>query len=158
MNTNKFPNKVEIVTDGAYSKKRNIGGYAYILQFLKYDFENEEYRLVKEKQFSEQVIDTTSNRMEILAAIKGLNALTRPCIVEIFSDATYLTNTINLWITSFIKDRNRLNYDLMTQLYDAIKKHKSVKATWIKGHSNNVRNDRANELAQKAAETWKGKT
>lgn len=151
------PNKVELFTDGAYSRLRNVGGYAYILQYLKWDIENEEYRLIKEKQHSAEVINTTSNRMEILAAIEGLNALTKPCIVEIISDATYVTNTVNLWITSFIKDPSRLNYDLMIQLYEAIKKHKNVTATWVRGHSNNVRNDRANELAQKAANTWKGK-
>jgi len=151
-------NKVELFTDGAYSRLRNIGGYAYILQYLKWDIENEEYRLVKEKQFSLEIVGTTSNRMEILAAIEGLNALTRPCIVEIISDATYLVDTINKWITSFIKDPNRANLDLMLELHKAILKHKSVKATWVKGHSNNVRNDRVNELAQKAAGTWKGKT
>lgn len=154
----KPPNKVELITDGAYSRLRNVGGYAFILQFLKWDEEVEEYRLIKEKQFSAQVVGTTSNRMEILAAIEGLNALTRPCIVEIVSDATYLVDTINKWLPSFIKDPTRANFDLMVELYKAKARHKSVKAFWVKGHSNFVPNDRANELAQKAAETWKGKT
>lgn len=153
-----LPNKVEIVTDGAYSRLRNVGGYAYILQFLKWDIEHEEYRLIKEKQHSEEVIGTTSNRMEILAAIKGLNALTRPCVVEIISDATYLVDTINKWLPSFIKDPQRANHDLMIELHKAKSKHKNVTAVWVRGHSNNVRNDRVNELAQKAAGTWKGKT
>jgi ribonuclease HI len=149
--------KTVAYTDGAYSRLRNVGSFGYILQYLKWNKEHEEYQLLKEKQYSEQVLGTTSNRMELMAAISALNALTRPCIVEIVSDATYVTNTINVWLPSFIKDPKRANHDLMIELYKAIKKHKSVKAIWVKGHSNDVRNDRTNELVQKTAGTWKGK-
>jgi ribonuclease HI len=96
--------KVELWTDGAYSRLRNVGGYAYILQYLKWDDDVEEYKLIKEKKYATEVIGTTNNRMEIQAAIDGLNALTKPCVVEIVSDATYLVDTVNKWLQAFIKD------------------------------------------------------
>lgn len=150
--------KVELWTDGAYSRLRNVGGYAYILQYLKWDDDVEEYKLIKEKKYATEVIGTTNNRMEIQAAIDGLNALTKPCVVEIVSDATYLVDTVNKWLQAFIKDPQRANLDLMIELNKAIKKHKEVTARWVRGHSNYTLNDRVNELAQKAAGTWKGKT
>jgi ribonuclease HI len=144
-------------TDGAYSRLRNVGSFGYILQYLKWNKEHEEYELIKEKQYSEQVLGTTSNRMELMAAISALNALTRPCIVEIVSDATYVVDSLNKWLPSFIKDPSRANHDLMIELHKAKSRHKSVTAIWVRGHSNNVRNDRINEIVQKTAGTWKGK-
>ena len=149
--------KVLLITDGAYSRKRNVGGYAFLVQYLVYNKEYELYELKKESSFAKQIINTTNNRMELQGAIDGLNYLKHPCNVEILSDATYLVNTVNSWITSFIKDPKRLNHDLMILLYEAIKKHKSVKATWVRGHSDNMLNEIVNELAQKAAGTWRGK-
>lgn len=152
-------NKIRIYTDGAYSRLRNIGGYAFIIQYLIYNHEHELYQLKKEASFSSTVISTTNNRMELQAAIDGLNFLKKPCSeeIEIVTDATYLSETINKWITSFIRDPKRLNHDLMIQLYDAMKRHRHVKAKWVRGHSTDILNQRVNELAQKAAGTWKGK-
>lgn len=150
--------KVIIYTDGAYSRLRNVGAYAFILQYLVYNKEHEEYELKKEASISNTVISTTNNRMELMAVIEGLNYLKKPCdSIEIVSDATYVVDTVNKWITSFIKDPKRLNHDLMLELHKAIKRHKSVTAKWVRGHSSDIRNQRVNELAQKAAGTWKGK-
>lgn len=149
--------KVLIFTDGAFSRLRNIGSFAFIIQYLTYNKELEEYQLIKEASVAEKVISTTNNRCELLAAIEGLNYLKKPCNIEIISDSTYVVDTINKWINSFVKDPMRLNHDLMLKLYKAIQRHKSVTAKWVRGHSNDIRNQRVNELAQKCAGTWKGK-
>jgi ribonuclease HI len=150
--------KIIIYTDGAYSRLRNVGAYAFIVQYLVYNSEHEEYELKKENSFSKEVVSTTNNRMELQAVIDALNYLKRPCDnVEIISDATYVVDTVNRWINSFVKDPKRLNHDLMLELHKAIRRHKSVTAKWVKGHSKDIRNQRVNELAQKAAGTWKGK-
>jgi ribonuclease HI len=149
--------KVLLITDGAYSRKRNVGGYAFLVQYLVYNTEYELYELKKESSFSKQIINTTNNRMELQGAIDGLNYLKHPCHVEIISDATNLVNSVNIWINSFIKDPKRLNHDLMVLLHAAIKRHKSVKATWVRGHNGNTLNEIVDELAQKAAGTWRGK-
>lgn len=150
--------KVLIYSDGAYSRLRNVGGYAYIIQYLVYNKEHELYELKKENSFAKEVISTTNNRMELQGVIDALNCLKRPCDeIEIVSDATYVVDTVNKWITSFIKDPKRLNHDLMMDLYNAIKRHGKVTAKWVRGHSTDIINHRVNELAQKAAGTWKGK-
>jgi ribonuclease HI len=151
--------KVIIYTDGAYSRSRNIGGCAFIAQYLKYNQEIEEYEVIKESYDSKTVEDTTSNRMELQAMIDGLNFIKRPCDIEIISDSTYCTNTINKWLYAFIADPYRLNYDLMIELHKAVcrMKPKTVAAVWVRGHSGNPINNRVNELAQKAAGTFKPK-
>jgi ribonuclease HI len=148
--------KVILYADGAYSRSKNIGGYAFIIQFLKWNEEYKLYELIKEKKFSDTIISTTNNRMELMAVISGLQCLTKPCqLVEVVSDSTYVTNTINKWIDSFVLDSTRLNLDLMIQLHKEIKKHKIVKGIWVRGHNGDTINERVNELAQKAAGTWK---
>ena len=151
--------KIIIYTDGAYSRLRNVGGYAFIAQYLKYNPELEEYEILKESYDSKTVEGTTSNRMELQAMIDGLNFIKRPCDVEIISDSTYCTNTINKWLYAFIADQERLNYDLMLKLHRAVCRMKpnTVAAVWVRGHSGNPINERVNELAQKAAGTFKTK-
>jgi ribonuclease HI len=151
--------KIIIYTDGAYSRSRNVGGYAFIAQYLKYNPEIEDYELIKESSHSATVEDTTSNRMELQAMIDGLNFIKRPCNVEIISDSTYCTNTINKWLYAFIANPERLNYDLMIELHKAVCRMKPnmVAAVWVRGHSGNPINDRVNELAQIAAGTFKPK-
>lgn len=149
--------RLVIYSDGAYSRLRNVGSYAFIVQYLVFNKEHEEYQLIKEASVAKEVVSTTNNRCELLGAIEGLKFLKHPCDVEIISDATYVVDTINKWLPNFIKDPTRLNHDLMIELHKAIKQHKSVKATWVRGHSSDIRNQRVNELAQRAAGTYKGK-
>lgn len=147
--------KIVIYTDGAYSRKNNIGGYAFIVQCLKFNNEHEIYELIKEASDSQSVLNTTSNRMELQAAIDGLNFIKKPCShIELISDSTYVVNTINDWIWTFIGQPGRLNYDLLHMLHKAIIRHGKVEAKWVKGHSSDIRNNRVNELAQRAAGTW----
>jgi ribonuclease HI len=127
-------------------------------QYLKYNIETEVFELVKEKAYSKQIISTTNNRVELLAVIRALQCLNRPCnYVEIISDSTYVVDTINKWIGSFVRDPERSNYDLMLELHAAMVKHKQVKGIWVRGHNGNILNERVNEMAQKAAGTWKQK-
>lgn len=143
--------KILLFTDGAFSRSSLRGGNAYVVQAIDPSGE-----IVKQSEYSETVENTTSNRMELQAIINGLKFL-KPCCVEIISDSTYCVDTINKWITSFIKDPNRLNLDLMLSLYEQIKRHKKVKATWVRGHADNHMHNYVNDLAQKAAGTYKEK-
>lgn len=149
--------KVRIYTDGAYSRKNNVGGCAFLAQYLICSQEVEDFVIVKEAHGSRTIKDTTSNRMELQAMIDGLNFIKHPRNVEIISDATYCTETINKWLNSFIKDRYRLNYDLMIKLHEAVCKMKpyTVTAIWMRGHCGNPYNELVNELAQRAAGTFK---
>ena len=151
--------KILIYSDGAYSRLRNVGGYAFIIQYLVFNTEHELYELKKESNFSQEVISTTNNRMELQGVIDALNFLKKPFDnIEIISDSTYVVDSVNKWVTTFIKDPKRLNHDLMVELHLAMKKHTNIKARWVRGHSTDLINHRVNELAQKAAGTWKGKT
>lgn len=143
--------KVVLYTDGAFSRSSLRGGNAFAVQAI-----DASGKVIKECYASETVENTTSNRMELQAIINGLTFL-KPCSVEIISDSTYCVDTVNKWITSFVKDPNRLNLDLMKLLYKQIKRHKSVKATWVRGHTDNHMNNYVNDLAQKAAGTYKEK-
>lgn len=149
--------EVELYSDGAYSRSRNVGAYAYLIHYFQKPKLAEQEIEVHTFEFSGKIENTTSNRMELLSVIEGLNKLKRPCTIKVISDSTYVVDTINKWITSFIKDPTRANHDMMVDLYQAIKKHKKVVAQWVRGHSGNQFNDRVNELAQRAAGTWKGK-
>lgn len=142
--------RVILFVDGAYSRSRNVGGYAFVAQYVVDD------EVIKEVIFSERVENTTNNRMELQAAIAGLQFLKKPCTVEIVSDSTYLVDTVNKWISAFVKDPTRLNLDLMKTLHQEIKKHIEVTATWVRGHCNNENHNRADKLAQLAADTYKG--
>lgn len=148
--------KVIIFSDGAYSRSRNVGAYAYIMQFLKWNKELELYELIKETSGYETITSTTNNRVELLAVIRGLQVIKKPCeLIEVVSDSTYVVNTINKWINSFILDRQRLNLDLMLELHKEMRKHKNVNGIWVRGHSGNTINERVDQLAKKAAGTWK---
>lgn len=144
--------KIFLFTDGAFSRSSLRGGNAFVVQAI-----DASGNILKQAEYSESVDNTTSNRMELQAIINGLKFL-KPCTnVEIISDSTYCVDTVNKWITSFIKDPNRLNLDLMLLLHEQIKRHKKVKATWVRGHADNHMHNYVNDLAQKAAGTYKEK-
>jgi len=136
--------KLEIYTDGACSGNPGPGGWAFVLKFGD--------RLKEQSGFEK---DTTNNRMELLAVIKGLEQIKRECQVEVFSDSSYIVNAINQgwlrnwqtngWRTSDKKDVK--NRDLWEQLLQLNAKW-SPKYTWVKGHSSNQLNNRCDELAR----------
>ena len=134
---------VKIYTDGACSGNPGPGGYAAIIIFKD-----------KEKEISGGKVDTTNNQMELMAAIKGLEALKEPCSVELYSDSSYLVNAyLNGWITSWKKNgwknaskKPVKNRELWERLEELGKMH-NIQYIKVKGHSDNVYNNRCDEMA-----------
>lgn len=146
--------KVQIYTDGsARGNPDGPGGYGTVLRFT--DSKGQ----MHEKEMSGGYVRTTNNRMELMAAIIGLEALNRPCEVELYSDSKYLTDAFNQrWIDGWIaKDWNRgksgpvKNIDLWKRLLKAKEAHQ-VKFIWVKGHAGHPENERCDRLATSAAD------
>jgi ribonuclease HI len=138
--------KVQLITDGACLSNPGPGGWAYILRYGKH---------LKEGYGSEP--RTTNNRMELMAAIKGLEALKEPCEVEIITDSEYLKNGITNWIARWKRNGWRtaakkpvINQDLWMALEEATARHKT-RWSWTKGHASHQDNNRCDELARRAA-------
>ena len=144
---------VNLYTDGACTGNPGPGGWGCILEFHG-----------KTKEMSGHMSSTTNNRMEIFAVISGLGALKEPCIVNVYSDSTYVVNAFNdHWLDSWQKhnwvksDKNPVeNKDLWVLLLTIIqrKQHK-VFFHWVKGHSDNEWNNRCDELATSAIKEFR---
>ena len=139
--------KVTIYTDGACSGNPGPGGWGVILMYKD-----------KSKELDGAELMTTNNRMELIAVISGLEALSEPCDVTLHTDSQYISNAINLgWLDSWKKkDWKRKggevkNIDLWKKLSPLLDKHK-VTFEWVKGHSDNEFNNRCDELAVAARE------
>jgi ribonuclease HI len=135
--------EVEIFTDGACRGNPGPGGWAAILR----------YRGV-EKELSGYEANTTNNRMEMMAAISGLEALKRPCRVRLYSDSQYLRDGITKWIHGWKQrgwrtaDRQPVkNIDLWQRLDTAAARH-AVEWEWVRGHAGHPENERADALAR----------
>ena len=135
-------NTVVIYTDGACRGNPGPGGWGLILSYKSYS---------KEMYGAEN--HTTNNRMELMAAIKALEALTKPCLVQLNSDSSYVLKGITDWMPNWKKRGWKTaaktevkNEDLWRRLDKAIAIHK-VEWNWVKGHSGDVGNDRADALA-----------
>jgi ribonuclease HI len=134
---------VEMFTDGACSGNPGPGGWGVVLRY---------HDVTKELSGGEAM--TTNNRMELMAAIAGLNALKRPCQVDLYTDSEYVRNGINGWIESWKKNGWRTsakkpvkNAELWQEL-DAARRRHRVTWHWVKGHAGHVENERADELAR----------
>ena len=143
--TEKPKQVVEIFTDGACSGNPGPGGWGAILRFGAVE---------KELNGSEE--HTTNNRMELMAAIRGIEAVKRPCEIHLHTDSEYLRQGITTWIHSWKKrgwktaDKKPVkNQDLWERLDEAIATHQ-VKWHWVKGHSGHAENERADALARGA--------
>ena len=145
---------VSIYTDGAArGNPDGPGGYGTILEYV--DSKGELHR----KELSKGYEKTTNNRMELMAVIAGLEALNRPCEVEVYSDSQYVVNAFNQhWVDGWIKKgwkrgKNEpvKNVDLWKRLLEAKQKH-SVTFHWVKGHDGHPQNERCDELATTAAD------
>ena len=139
---------VEIYTDGACSGNPGNGGYGAIIKFT------DSQGKVHEKELTEGFLKTTNNRMELLAPIVALEALTKPCKVDLYSDSKYLTDAFNQhWLESWEKrgwktaDKKPVkNLELWQRLLKAMEKHE-VKYIWVKGHNGHEYNERCDRLA-----------
>ena len=146
--------RVLLFSDGsARGNPDGPGGYGTILQFT--DAEGN----LHEKELSRGYRRTTNNRMELLGCIAGLEALNRPCIVDVYSDSKYLTDAFNQhWIESWMakgwkRGRNEdvKNVDLWKRLLRAMEPHE-VHFHWVKGHAGHPENERCDRLATGAAD------
>ena len=145
--------RVIIWTDGSSRGNPGPGGYGAVLLYT--DAEGVEHR----RELSAGYRLTTNNRMELLAAIVALEALRRPCSVELHSDSQYLVNAFNQnWIAGWKargwKNASKQpvkNPDLWKRLIAAAEPHK-VEWLWVKGHAGTELNERADQLATEAAD------
>lgn len=141
---------VTIFTDGACIGNPGPGGFGVVLIFGEH-----------RKELSGGFSETTNNRMELLAVIKGLEALKKPCRVKVFSDSQYVVDRVigggggihawkaNGWTR--VKGRKPIrNLDLWKQLYPFLSTHEIV-WEWVKGHAGNKENERCDWLASHAA-------
>lgn len=144
---------VDIYTDGAARGNPGPGGYGAVLQF------HDSAGNLHVKELSQGFEHTTNNRMELLGAIVGLEALTQPCDVTLYSDSQYLVNAFNQhWVDGWLrrgwknakKDPVK-NTDLWKRLLLAKEPH-TVEFVWVKGHAGHPQNERCDELATAAAD------
>jgi ribonuclease HI len=135
---------VTIYTDGGCDPNPGRGGWAAILQ-----------QDGKTVEISGCDVNSTNNRMELTAAIQGLKALKEPSTVTLYTDSTYVQKGMTEWMPGWLRKNWRgssgpvLNVDLWKELLDAAKPHK-VTWQWVKGHSSNRFNARADELVHRA--------
>ena len=137
---------VDIYTDGACSGNPGAGGYGAVLLYNG-----------ARKELSAGYRTTTNNRMEMLAVIKALECLKEPCSVTLYSDSKYVVDSVTKgWVYSWQKKnwiksdkKKALNVDLWERLLPLLKKH-DVSFVWVKGHADNVENERCDELARTA--------
>ncbi|MBQ9518477.1 MAG: ribonuclease HI [Firmicutes bacterium] len=137
---------LDIYTDGACSGNPGPGGYGVVMLYKN-----------QRKELSEGFKKTTNNRMEVLAVIKGLEALKIPCQVTLYSDSKYVVDAVtkgwvkkwkaNNWIKA--DKKKALNVDLWERLLALLDKHKVI-FVWVKGHADNVENERCDFLARQA--------
>jgi ribonuclease HI len=142
---------VDIWTDGACSGNPGPGGWGAVLRYGE-----------TEKELSGAEAATTNNRMELMAAIEALNALKRSSKVRLHTDSKYVMDGVTKWIHGWKKngwktaDKKPVkNEDLWKRLDEANARHE-VTWKWVKGHADDVMNNRADELARNAIESVRG--
>ena len=145
---------VKVFTDGAArGNPDGPGGYGTVLEYV--DTKGQ----LHTREFSCGYKKTTNNRMELMAAIVGLEALNRPCEVELYSDSKYVVDAFNQhWIDSWLKKgwkrgKNEpvKNVDLWKRLLKAKEPH-NVTFIWVKGHDGHAQNEKCDQLATSAAD------
>lgn len=135
-------NEVEIYTDGACRGNPGPGGWGALLLYKE-----------QEKELKGGEAETTNNRMELTASIEALRALNRRCKIKLYTDSQYVRKGITEWMSNWRK-RNWMtaskqpvkNADLWKQLDELSKQH-DIEWIWVKGHSGNPGNERADALA-----------
>ena len=141
---------VELIayTDGACSGNPGPGGWGVLLQARDGE------RLIKERMLKGGEANTTNNRMELMAAIRSLEALNRPSTITIVTDSAYVKNGITSWLHGWKRNGWKTaakkpvkNADLWQRLDEAQARH-DVSWKWVKGHAGHPENERADELAR----------
>ena len=146
--------QVKIYTDGAARGNTDgPGGYGTVLEYV------DSKGTLHTRELSQGYRKTTNNRMELMAVIAGLEALNRPCEVELYSDSKYVVDAFNQhWIDGWLKKgwkrgKNEpvKNVDLWKRLLAAKAQHQ-VRFIWVKGHDGHPQNERCDTLATTAAD------
>ena len=146
--------KVTIYSDGAArGNPEGPGGYGTVIQFV------DSKGTLHEREFFAGYEKTTNNRMELMGAIVGLEALTKPCQVTLISDSKYVTDAFNQnWIDGWLKNNWKnsakkpvKNIELWKRLLKAKEMHE-VAFVWVKGHDGHPENERCDKLATSAAD------
>ena len=143
MSEEKPAKRVAIWTDGACSGNPGPGGWGAILVFNGVE---------KELSGGEQM--TTNNRMELMAAISALEALTRACAIDLHTDSIYVRDGVTGWIHNWKKrgwktaDRKPVKNVELWQRLDAARERHDIDWKWVKGHAGDEMNERADELAR----------
>jgi ribonuclease HI len=140
---------VVIYTDGACSGNPGPGGWGALLRFGAH-----------ERELKGGEPGTTNNRMEMLAAIEALEALKRPCRVELYTDSVYLRDGITKWIVNWKRNGWKTaakkpvkNVDLWQRLETAIERHQ-ITWHWVKGHAGHPGNEAADALARQGLDAY----
>jgi ribonuclease HI len=137
-------NLVEIYTDGACKGNPGPGGWGAWIHFDGHEKE----------LFGGEVL-TTNNRMELMAVIRALEALKRPCEIKVFTDSVYVMKGITEWIIGWkarnwrTADKKPVKNDDLWRMLDSLVQKHTVEWVWVKGHAGNIGNERADMLANK---------
>ncbi|MDP6689550.1 MAG: ribonuclease HI [Alphaproteobacteria bacterium] len=141
--------EVTIYTDGACSGNPGPGGWGALLLFGEH-----------ERELKGGEPSTTNNRMELIAAIAALEALKRPCLVNLHTDSTYLRDGITKWIEKWKRNGWKTaakkpvkNVDLWLRLGEAIARHE-INWHWVKGHAGDPGNEAADALARQGLDAY----
>jgi ribonuclease HI len=148
-----MPDTVIIHTDGACSGNPGPGGWGAILDFNG-----------TRRELKGGAALTTNNKMELTAAIEALNALKRPCAVELHTDSQYVKNGIQSWMHGWKRngwktaDKKPVkNLELWQALDQAVQRH-TISWHWVKGHAGHDLNERADQLANEGMAPFKSRT
>ena len=139
---------VDIWTDGACSGNPGPGGWGAVLRYGE-----------TEKEFSGAEAATTNNRMELMAAIMALKALKTPVRVRLHTDSKYVMDGVTKWIHGWKKngwktaDKKPVKNEDLWRALEAETLHHEIEWKWVKGHADDVMNNRADELARNAIKT-----
>jgi ribonuclease HI len=142
--------QVEIHTDGACLGNPGPGGWAALLRYN-----------ATEREVAGGEAQTTNNRMELMAAIMGLESLSRPCSVTLFTDSQYVRQGITEWLPNWVRRHWKTaggdpvkNRDLWERLHTAAGRH-TIDWRWVKGHSGDPDNERVDQLARAQATAFR---
>ncbi len=147
--------QINIFTDGACSGNPGPGGWGALLVAKKNG------KIVSEKEIFGGEHNTTNNRMELMAAIKALDLLTKVSKVTIITDSRYLKDGMTKWLDQWILNnwknsskKEIKNIDLWKKIYTLSNTH-DISWSWVKGHSNHIENEKADNLARLGMKAFK---
>lgn len=137
--------KITLYCDGSSLGNPGAGGWCGILCYKD-----------KEKVISGGESNVTNNQMELRAVIESLKALKEPCEVELVSDSKYVCEAINSWLKNWIAQNFKdVKNPLLWQEYLQVSAPHKVKATWVRGHSGHIYNERCDTIAKEEAQKYK---